>query len=391
MDWLQNYIKKKPSDFVVDEVLNIKLEENGEFQIFKLKKSNVSTIQIVRFLSKLFHIKPSEIGFAGLKDKFAVTTQYISIPFHYNIPETVCYIQKAGKWEETKKKPDFERSPAFCLKRLGYTDKEISLGDNSGNLFSIKIYNLTKEKRENFYKNLEIVKKYGFPNYFGEQRFGSVKGRNDFIFLYLLKGKMEKALKIYFSVKGEVRNWGKWELLYRDLKGCLESYEKDLILGLKRGLSFEKAVRILPKNIRLMFNFAFQSFLWNEYLKKYIEKKYPFKRVPFIHSWKLSFYLNIDDLEYLKELNIPYTNTEYKTKDKLLENIIQGTLKEYEIKKEFFGKEIIGIKVLTDGIRKAIVFPEQIKITEKTKKSIRINFFLPAGSYATTFLRAILY
>ncbi|WP_297454968.1 tRNA pseudouridine(13) synthase TruD [Persephonella sp.] len=386
---LEKHIKQKPSDFIVEEVFDYKLSPLGKYQLYQLKKINLSTLQVVRFLSGLFKIKPSEIGFAGLKDKFAITTQYLSFPLDLNIPDSLCFVNKAGRLVETDKL-DFYKQQGFCIKKIGYIDNPINLGDNKGNNFTIKVTNLTKNHKKLIYENLDIVKKYGCANYFGEQRFGSVKGRNDFIFKYLLEEKYEKALKTYFSIKGNIKNWGNWERLYKDLKGNLEQYEKDLILGLKRGLTPEKAIRILSKNIRLMFNFAFQSYLWNEYLRKYIEAKYPYKRVPFIHNWKLSFYLEVDDIEYLKNLEISYTAQEYKPQDRLLQEIIEETLWENNVHPEYFEKEVAGIKVLTDGLRKAIFFPENLKIKGKTKNSITLSFFLPTGSYATILLRNLL-
>ena len=387
---LGRYIKKKPSDFIVEEELPFEPLNKGSYKLFRLKKSNLSTIQVIRFLSKLLGIKPSQIGFAGLKDKFAITTQFITIPQDIQAPDHICYQNYGGKWIK-KEKIDFQKEQGFCAESIGFTDKPLELGGNRGNRFLIKIHNLTKEDRRRFYTNLQIIKNYGSANYFGEQRFGSVKGRNDFIFLYLLKGETEKALKLYFSIKGSVKNWGRWEDLYRDLRGRLEQYERDLILGLKRGLSPEKAIRILPKNIRLMFNFAFQSYLWNEYLRRYIEKKYPFKRVGFIHDWKLSFYKEVYDLEYLKNLKIPYTGKEYPTEDSSLRDIIEKTLKESGIKDTDFEKEVAGIKVLTDGLRDAIFFPEDFRVAEKTKSSITVSFFLPTGSYATVLLRNLIF
>jgi tRNA pseudouridine13 synthase len=387
---LEKYIKKHPSDFVVEEVIPLKPQEKGDYRLYRLKKSNLSTLQVIRYLSSIWKIKPSQIGFAGLKDKFAVTTQYITVPEAVKPVEKACYLYHGGRWIKSDG-VNFENQTGFCIELLGFASDFIKLGDNLGNRFIIKIYHLDKDKKKIFYRNLETIKKIGCGNYFGEQRFGSVKGRNDFIFLYLLKGDTEKALKLYFSIKGDLKNWGKWDKLYRDLKGKLEQYEKDLILGLKRGLPPEKAVRILPKNIRLMFNFAFQSYLWNEYLRKYIEKKYPFKRVPFIHNWKLSFYTDVYDIEYLRKLKIPYTGKDFPPEDPLLKKIIQETLQEYKITEDLFGKETAGIKVLTDGLRNAVFFPEEFRIVQKTKNTLTVKFFLPAGSYATILLRDLLF
>jgi len=392
-DKLADHIKKKPEDFVVREVINLDIKPEGEFSLFELKKRDLSTMEAIRRLSKEFKIPPTEIGFAGLKDKFAITSQYITIPNDYKLPsEFANFVSKDGKWLKDSKCKLREVKKGFCIKRLGYTDKKLNLGDNIGNEFEIKLSKLNKDLKRNIFKNVEFVRENGLPNYFGEQRFGSIRSRNDLIFLELLKGNIERALKNYFSIKHpKLKDWGNWEKFYKRYKNKMEIYERDLILGLKRGLPFEKAIRILPKNIRLIFNFSFQSLLWNEYLSKYIKAKYPYKQIDFINNWKLSFYTEIYDLDYLSKLEIPYTAKDFKPEDKLLERIIKETLVKYGITEDMFEREIIGIKILTDGKRRAIVFPENLKITEKKSNSVKLSFFLPSGSYATVLLRALMY
>ncbi len=391
-DILKPYIKHKPEDFIVEEILNREIVDNGEFSLFELNKINTSTMEAIRQISKEFKIPPTEIGFAGLKDKFAITKQYITIPIKYPLPKEFSLIQKGNKWLELFNCKIDKKYKGFCIKFLGYTDKKINIGDNQGNKFIIKISNLNKNLKRNIYKNIDLLKEIGFPNYFGEQRFGSIKGRNDLIFIDIINGKIENALKKYFSIKNKkLKYWGNWEKFYKEYKNQLEIYERDLILGLKRGLPFEKAIRILPKNIRLLFNFSFQSLLWNEYLKEYIKKKYPYKKIDFINNWKLYFYTSVYDLDYLKELEIPFTAKDFKPKDKLLNRIIKTTLKRFNITKDLFEKEIIGIKILTDEKRKAIVIPKDLAIIEKQSTYVRVSFTLPSGSYATILIRAILF
>jgi len=125
-------------------------------------------------------------------------------------------------------------------------------------------------------------------------------------------------------------------------------------------------------------------------LRKYIEKKYPFIRIPFINNWKLSYYLEVYDFKYLSELQIPYTGYELTPKDKFLQEVIEEVQKRYGIEESWFNKEVAGIKVMTDGLRKAIVFPSDFKILEKTKRSIKVTFVLPPGAYATVLLRFLL-
>ena len=385
---LYNKIKRKPEDFIVEEIPLLKPEKDGKYWLVKLKKSNVSTLEALRVISRLLKIPLKKVGFAGLKDRYAITEQYLTIPVDYEV-EKKCFKLVNNRWIETES-VNFEKEMGFCLEPSGKVNRPLTLGDLKGNRFILTVRNFEKNLRERFYRNLEIVKKYGFPNYFGEQRFGSVKSRDDFVLRYLLKGDFDGALRSYFFGKSTVDYWGDWRKLYKTLSPALEEYEKDLIRGLMRGLTAEKAFRILPKNVRLMFNFAFQSFLWNEYLREYIEAKYPFERVPFINNWKLSFYLEVYDVNYLKELLIPYTGHQFPPEDKLLRKIIKKVQKKYKIKEEWFDMEVGGMKVMTDGVRKATVFPEEFKILEKTKRTIKLKFSLPPGSYATILLRFLL-
>ena len=384
---LYSRIKTKPEDFVVEEISILEPADEGKFHFVELKKRDVSTLEALRVISRFLKIPLKEIGFAGLKDRYAVTTQYLTVPVSYEIADS-CF-RFTGKWQQVDSL-NWSRESGFCIKVLGKVDRPLTLGDLRANRFTITVQNFEKNLRERFYRNYEIVKRYGFPNYFGEQRFGSVKSRDDFVLRYLLKGDYEGALRSYFFGKSTITFWGDWRRLYKTLSPTLEEYEKDLIRGLMRGLTPEKAFRILPKNVRLMFNFAYQSFLWNEVLREYIEEKYPFVRVPFINNWKLSYYLEVYDIEHLKELKIPYTGHKFPPEDRVLKKVFKKVFKKYGVKEEWFDREVGGMVVMTDGLRKAVVFPEGFKILEKTRSRIKLQFSLPSGSYATVLLRFLL-
>jgi tRNA pseudouridine13 synthase len=73
-----------------------------------------------------------------------------------------------------------------------------------------------------------------------------------------------------------------------------------------------------------------------------------------------------------------------------LKKIIKKVQKKYGIKEKWFDMEVGGMRVMTDGVRKATVFPEEFKILEKTKCTIKLRFSLTPGSYATVLLRFLL-
>ena len=405
---LDTFIKKTPFDFQVYEKSIYEPKKEGNFLFVKLRKVNISTLEAIRTLSKFLEIPLKEIGFAGLKDKYAYTEQYLSFPKEFeNKLKYKTFLIKGNKKFETfensfSKNQIFElyikdfKQKIFSIEEVGYIEKNLSLGDLRGNNFIITIKNLDKALYKRLLKNIKIVKKYGFANYFGEQRFGSLKDRNSFIILEALKENYEKALYIYF-IEGRdpslKKLWGKWEKLYGKLKYSLEDFEKDVILGLKRGLSFKKAFQIFPKNIKLMFYFAFQSFIWNKVLSIYIKRKYKSGEVKFITSLPLRFYYEVYDYDYLKTLEVPYLGYKHKVKDKLLKEILENILKTWGITKEFYETKFFNLNIFTDGLRKAIVEKEvlKLKILKRERKKVTLNFFLPTGSYATILLRKLLF
>lgn len=152
----------EPEEFIVEEIIDLKGESNGKYLYIKLKKKKWNTMDIISELANRLRINKKNIGYAGLKDRNAVTTQYISL---LNI--------KAERVNGLKIK-DVE------LESLFYGSKAIGLGDLVGNKFKIKIE--FKPSKISFCEN-----------YFGEQRFG---GNNFEIGLALLKEDFGKALEL---------------------------------------------------------------------------------------------------------------------------------------------------------------------------------------------------
>jgi len=152
-------LKEKPGDFCVREIIDLKLGK-GNYTYFILKKTNWNTMDAINKIAYRLHIKTKRFGFAGFKDKRAVTEQYVSVK---NI--------EAKRLEGLKIK-DIE------IKFVGIGKEKIRLGDLKGNFFKIKV------------KGKKIKKKINWiVNYYGEQRFGTDTynlGRD------VLKGKVIK-------------------------------------------------------------------------------------------------------------------------------------------------------------------------------------------------------
>ena len=204
-------IKQVPEDFIVEEIFNFN-NKTGPYGIFKLTKKNYSTTSAVRIISRILRIPLKNIGFAGMKDKVAVTTQLISI-------------------KNSKKEI---RISNLSTEFLGISDEPITLGSHEGNHFEIIVRNITKKP--------ELKEK--FINYFGEQRFSK---SNIEIGRAIIKKDWKKAVELIDN-----------EFILEHLKHNPTDY-----LG---------AIKTLPIKITRLFVASYQSYLWNETVNLIEEK-----------------------------------------------------------------------------------------------------------------------
>jgi tRNA pseudouridine13 synthase len=141
-------------DFIVDEIPSIEFKNKGNFFILKIKKQYMSTWELLSYISQTLDIDEHLIGYAGLKDKNATTTQYISIPMN--------------------KSRDFESLNSKNVKILQTYkhDQKLKIGDLFGNKFKITLKDIKADELPKIYQTISQIQKHGMPNYFGYQRFG---------------------------------------------------------------------------------------------------------------------------------------------------------------------------------------------------------------------------
>ena len=179
-------IKQIPEDFIVNEISKINKQENGQYAYYILKKINYTTIDALQVLAKKFKIQLKNFGFAGNKDKNAVTKQKISI-------------FRGSKSFENAKLNNIE------LKYLGNGKIPISLGDLEGNEFTVTIRNLDKEHADKLL--LFNTKKIRCANFFGIQRFSS---NNHLVGKQIIKRDFRKEL---WKFDNQYNKWRKQEIL----------------------------------------------------------------------------------------------------------------------------------------------------------------------------------
>lgn len=142
------------SDFKVDEQMDIPLSGQGEHLWLHVRKTGANTEWVAGQLARCAGIKEVDIGYAGLKDRHAVTTQWFSL-------------QLAGKPD-----PDFSTLPSEIeILQSTRHDKKLRTGALTANHFQLILRNVEGDLAQ-AKAIIELIKRRGVPNYFGEQRFG---------------------------------------------------------------------------------------------------------------------------------------------------------------------------------------------------------------------------
>jgi len=146
--------KQSPEDFVVDEVDAYPAVGDGPHVLVRIRKRALNTEQAIARLAEALSVQRRDCGFAGMKDRDAVTTQRVSIP---NV-DPARVMELAGRW------PDLE-----ILEAERHRNK-LKPGHLRANRFRIRLREV--ERIDEVLAGLERIKREGFPNAFGPQRFG---------------------------------------------------------------------------------------------------------------------------------------------------------------------------------------------------------------------------
>ncbi len=165
--------KPSPRDFTVDEIPLYDWTGEGEHLIVHIRKKELTTWEMLGIIARYLNIKVRDIGYAGLKDKHAMTMQYISLPAKGN--------------QERLEKFEHEKIKILSMQRH---NNKIRVGHLKGNHFRIRLKKVLGVQRDKLDSVLKWIKTYGVPNYFGHQRFGQ-DGNNWEEGKAILEGKMK--------------------------------------------------------------------------------------------------------------------------------------------------------------------------------------------------------
>ncbi len=398
-------IRNRYEDFYVEEIPEIIPEGEGPNVYIWIEKLGRTTLDVVLDIARDLHISRKRMGFAGMKDKKALTRQWICIA---NM-DSEEQLQQVKALDGNIYKTDFLK--------IVRGRKKLRMGQLKGNKFRILIKDLddiekSADVANEVLKQLEIT---GVPNYFGWQRFGKPRTNTHLVGEALVENDLEKAVGIYIGNPSEdeseenqmarqayddgnleesLKLMGK---RMRDEKMMIKELIRDSKKGELTDKSYMNALHALPKPLQRMFVHAYQSYLFNEAvsnrvnmgINKYIEGDIVIDTEEHIVRDKTpeEFQELIDNFQAnptcpLYGTKVPYAGGEVGAME-------ENVLKSYNLEKSDF--EVPKMPRLgSHGLRRSMRFQVWDASATAMDDGVLCEFSINKGSYATAVLREIM-
>jgi tRNA pseudouridine13 synthase len=150
-------LRGSPEDFVVEEQLGFTPGGDGPHVLLRVRKRDANTVWVARALARLAGCRPHEVGYAGLKDRRALTTQWFTVPRPRAAPDWLAV-----------------RGEGFEVLEAHAHGRKLPRGALAGNTFSVRLRSAGPGEalQQALAPRLAVIAAAGVPNYFGPQRFG---------------------------------------------------------------------------------------------------------------------------------------------------------------------------------------------------------------------------
>ncbi len=381
-------LKQKPDDFVVDEQTDVTPGQDGPFALYRLEKRGWTTPDALAAIRRRWKLDARRVSYGGLKDRHAFTRQYFTV---YRGPR-----RRLTHHD-------------IAVEYLGQIAAPFTSRDIRANRFHITLRALTDAERDQAAGALPEVSRTGLPNYFDDQRFGSVSPDGQFVAREMVLGQHEQALRLALAApyahdraaqKEEKRilneSWGDWVKCRatlprghaRSLADYLASHPTD----------FRGALERLRPELRGLYLSAYQSHLWNRLLAVWLKQMCRPEQVLSmrLRHAALPVPFRLDEAQAATfaglVLPLPSSRTMLAEGDPL-HDILKGLYEEEGLtdlklrgfKRVFFSR----------GYRPARVVPADMTHTtaedelNPKREKLVLGFELPRGAYATILVKRL--
>ena len=371
-------IKQRAEDFVVEEVITVN-HSKDDCLVFTLQKTDWETIGVIKVMARALGISQKRLGYAGLKDRRAVTTQKVSV-------SGVTRAQLEG----------------LALPRVTISDIEkgdrINIGDHNGNKFNILVRDFIVQPE----RIKEALK--GFPNYFGQQRFGDVRPITHEVGRELVTQHFEEAALLflakpfpdekYYHIRKELWESQNYEKAKKEYPKTLR-YERAMLDRIHLGA--KEAFKALPLRLNTLFIHAYQAHLFNKIVKRRCNTVpvYEVEEGDVVINWidgrKVVTIAGKHNMKKIVEqrLSAAAPIIGYKTQAKgRMKDITEDVLEKEGITREDFRMSTFP-SLSSRGTYREILGKASDVSYSVEGEGVRIRFFLPKGQYATVFLKRL--
>ena len=269
-------LKRYAEDFVVEEISNHPPQaEGGKYVVAKVTATNWEMNRLVRQISRSLGVSRNLVHFAGTKDKRAVTSQLMTMEADAQAVRDLHIHQ-------------------VLIEDVYTSNKRLNIGDLVGNRFQVKVRDTALQgeelRSEALATKAQLDQVGGFPNFFGLQRFGSVRPITHLVGREIVRNDMEGAVMWYVGNPNEDENEEAQEARRRlqdtrDFEEALHTFPSKLtfertVIGylVRNPGDYVGAIRVLPGNLQMMFVHAYQSYMFNRILSERLKRGMPLDR-----------------------------------------------------------------------------------------------------------------
>jgi len=384
-------LRRLPEDFRVEELTSI-AASNGAFALYRLTKTSIGTPEAISAIVERWKVQRKRISYGGLKDRHAITTQHLTI---HNGPRKAL------------------RQNSLELEYLGQVSKPFTPADFHGNRFQLVLRDMQDAEIQRAEAAVSQVQQTGLPNYFDDQRFGSLGVSGDWIARAWCLSDWERALWLALAdphvndsssekkQKQILREmWGQWpecqQSLDRSHRRSIVTYLSDKA-KVGRDPDFRGALARVSVDLRGLYLSAYQSALWNRWLTRFIEAHCePASLAAFeLLSGRCAFPLSqTDDAEWMNmELQLPCARIERP--DGELGDLLDAVLQEEKIELRELRVKYPRDSFFSKGMRRAVICPNGLTCSVEgdelhdRRRKLTLSFDLPRGSYATILVKRL--
>jgi tRNA pseudouridine13 synthase len=385
-------LRRIPEDFQVDEQTDVEIGE-GPHALYRLTKRSIGTPEAVGSIIDRWRIPRKRISYGGLKDRHAVTTQHVTI--HHG------------------PKNNLEQK-SLDLRYLGQTAKPFQSSQIRANRFELTMRDMTEAETSRAQEAAEVVRKTGLPNYFDNQRFGSLGFSGEWIGKAWCLGDYERALWLALADPNAAdrsqekkqkklldENWGEWVTCKAALG---KSHRRSVVTFLAdkeaagKPIDFKRAFACISVDLRGLYLSAFQSALWNRLLTAWQDQRIaPDERIDFdLKSGRCCFARSAaghDESSFEASLILP--SARQKEIDEPTAALLGDVLKAEEMELRQLRVKFPRDSFFSKSTRKTLIMPRGLEMEVSPddlfpgKQRLRLKFELPRGSYATILIKRL--